>query len=61
MNNSIDNKIITKDNNSCEDSEKRKEVYSIRITSKQKNLIRNNKEIKEDLDKYVITYLKSFL
>lgn len=40
--------------------EKKKEVYSIRITSKQKNLIRNNKNIKEDLDRYVTSYLSSF-
>lgn len=60
MNNSIDDKLLTKNNTSNNDSEKRKEVYSIRITTKQKNLIRNNREIKEDLDKYVISYLKSF-
>ena len=60
MNNSIDDKLLPKNNTSNNDSEKRKEVYSIRITTKQKNLIRNNREIKEDLDKYVISYLKSF-
>lgn len=56
----MDNKIITKKENSTDILEKRKEVYSIRITTRQKDLIRNNKDIKEDLDKYVISYLKSF-
>ena len=56
----MDNKIATKKENSTDNLEKRKEVYSIRITTRQKDLIRNNKDIKEDLDKYVISYLKSF-
>ncbi|MDD5793966.1 hypothetical protein ACTNDG_01785 [Clostridium sp. HCP1S3_B4] len=56
----MDNKIVTKKENSTDNLEKRKEVYSIRITTRQKDLIRNNKDIKEDLDKYVISYLKSF-
>ena len=56
----MNNKIVSKKENSTDDLEKRKEVYSIRITTRQKDLIRNNKNIKEDLDKYVISYLKSF-
>lgn len=56
----MDNKMVTKKENSTDNLEKRKEVYSIRITTRQKDLIRNNKDIKEDLDKYVISYLKSF-
>ena len=56
----MDNKIVRKKENSNDNLEKRKEVYSIRITTRQKDLIRNNKDIKEDLDKYVISYLKSF-
>ena len=56
----MDNKIATKKENSTDNLEKRKEGYSIRITTTHKDLIRNNKDIKEDLDKYVISYLKSF-
>ena len=36
-------------------------VYSLRITKEQMSLLKNNKEIKEDLNNYVREYLDSFL
>lgn len=41
--------------------ELKKYVYSIRITKKQNNLLKNNKWIKEELDKYIREYLNGFL
>ena len=39
---------------------KKTEVYSIRITKGQKELLRNNEWIKKELDKFLLEYLESF-
>ena len=36
-------------------------VYSLRITKEQRQLLKNNKTIKNDLNNYVRDYLNSFL
>ena len=36
-------------------------VYSLRINKEQMSLLKNNKDIKQDLNKYVREYLNSFL
>lgn len=41
--------------------ELKKFVYSIRITSEQKQLLKKNDWIKKELDKIVINYLKIYL
>ena len=42
-------------------SQKNNYVYSLRINKEQMELLKRNKEIKEDLNKYVKEYLDSFL
>lgn len=40
---------------------KKTEVYSIRITKEQKEILRNNEWIKKELDKYLLDYLECFV
>jgi hypothetical protein len=49
-----DKKIIDK-------KELKKFVYSIRITSEQRDLIKNNECIKKELDRMVINYINIYL
>lgn len=41
--------------------ELKKFVYSIRLTKRQKELLKKNPEIKKDLDKIVLDYLNIYL
>jgi hypothetical protein len=52
----MDNKCIQKDK-----KELKKFVYSIRIDARMRKVLKDNPEIKRDLDKFIIQYLNSFL
>jgi hypothetical protein len=44
-----------------ENKEKKISVYSIRLTRKQKEVIKKNKWIKEELDKIVLQYINNYI
>lgn len=41
--------------------ELKKYVYSIRLTKKQKELLKNNEWIKKELDKLILEYINTYL
>ena len=44
-----------------DNKELKKYVYSIRLTKKQKELLKNNEWIKKELDKIILEYINAYL
>lgn len=49
-----------KKGNEKQSKELKTDVYSIRLTKKQKEIIKKNKWIKEELDKMVLKYINIY-
>lgn len=47
--------------NEKQDKELKVDVYSIRLTKKQKEILKRNKWIKEELDKIVLGYINNYI
>lgn len=52
---------MDKNSNEKQEKELKTDVYSLRLTKNQKNVLKKNKWIKEELDKIVIQYINNYL